>query len=99
MIEETFVCARKECGKSAVRKAHNQKYCCQDCTRIATNATIMEKYHERVAIKRGKKRECRECGTPLSRYNEEKICHPCMAIEKASTDDLMQGLLATVSWR
>lgn len=70
-------CAREECGKEFVKQTHNMKYCSNECCRIETNRKIMEKYHERAAIRRGKKRVCKTCDKPLSRYNDNDTCGPC----------------------
>lgn len=96
-ISETFTCAREGCDNQGVKTTHNQKYCSSDCCRIATNAKIMKKYHERVAIKRGKKRVC-QCGTALSRYNENKICGPCEMKNKQAYKGEAANILASVIW-
>lgn len=78
MIGENKTCAREGCDNPFQAMTHNQKFCCGECTRIHTNAKIMEKYHERSAIRKGKKRWCDTCKvTMLSRYNETKSCDSC----------------------
>jgi len=72
-----MICANKECAKEFDAKTHNQKYCSDECCRIATNKKIMEKYYEKKAIKSGAKRLCTECGARLSRYNQLSICSKC----------------------
>jgi len=74
-----MICANKEClnGKEFTPKTHNQKYCSDECCRIATNRRIMEKYYEKKAIRRGAKRLCKKCDSRLSRYNESNICASC----------------------
>lgn len=72
-----MICANKECSKDFDAKTHNQKYCSDECCRIATNKKIMEKYYERKAIRSGIKRECKHCGARLSRYNQSNICSKC----------------------
>jgi len=42
-----MICANKECAKDFEPKTHNQKYCTDECCRIATNRRIMEKYYEK----------------------------------------------------
>ena len=40
-----MICANKECAINFDAKTHNQKYCSDECCRIATNKRIMEKYY------------------------------------------------------
>lgn len=72
-----MICANKECAKEFDAKTHNQKYCCDECCRIATNKKIMEKYYEKKAIRSGAKRECKVCKARLSRYNQSNVCSKC----------------------
>ena len=77
---ETLVCARPECRKVAPRKTHNQKYCGDECCRIATNAKIMERYYIEKEKRSGKPRQCfNRCGQILSRYNHGDYCSKCSA--------------------
>ena len=46
-----MICANTECAKEFDSKTHNQKYCSDECCRVATNRRIMEKYYEKKAIK------------------------------------------------
>jgi hypothetical protein len=83
-----MICANKECAKEFDAKTHNQKYCCDECCRVATNKKIMEKYYEKKAIRSGAKRECRSCRSRLSRYNQSSVCSKCeknSAIKNRST--------------
>lgn len=83
-----MICANKECAKVFNAKTHNQKYCCDECCRIATNKKIMEKYYEKKAIRSGAKRECKICKSRLSRYNQSNVCAKCeknSAIKNRST--------------
>lgn len=98
MIGQVVNCARAECGKEFTKTTHNQKYCSNECCRIETNRKIMEKYHERAAIKRGKKRACRSCGTSLSRYNENEDCGACQTRKRNENLGEARMLLASVSW-
>ena len=98
MIGYEVVCARKECATPFVKVTHNQKYCTNECCRIETNRKIMEKYHERAAIKRGKKRSCKSCGTSLSRYNEGKICGACETRKREAHVGEAAALVGSVSW-
>ena len=72
-----MICANKECAKDFEAKTHNQKYCSDECCRVATNRRIMEKYYEKKAIKNGASRSCRSCNITLSRYNQSNICSLC----------------------
>ncbi len=65
-----MICENKECKKKFTPKTHNQKYCKDECCRIATNKRIMEKYYEKKAIKNGAERLCKKCNIQLSRYNK-----------------------------
>lgn len=77
-------CAYDQCKKPFEPKTHNQKYCCDECCRTATNIKIKEKYYEKKARLAGKKRICKNkgCNQLLSMYQEDSICHPCQAAEK-----------------
>jgi len=72
-----MICSNKECKKEFDPKTHNQKYCTDECCRIATNRRIMEKYYEKKAIRQGAARGCKKCGHQLSRYNETSLCASC----------------------
>ena len=74
-----MICDNKDCtnSKEFTPKTHNQKYCSDDCCRIATNKKIMEKYYEKKAIRSGQKRLCKSCNSRLSRYNTLDICSKC----------------------
>lgn len=74
-------CAYAECGQEFKAKTHNQRYCSDDCCRKATNARLMQQYYEKKARLKGHIRVCAnaDCGTVLSRYNEDKICSKCKA--------------------
>ena len=76
---KAVICANKEClnGKEFTPKTHNQKYCSDECCRIATNRRIMEKYYEKKAIRNGAARGCKKCGAQLSRYNDTALCASC----------------------
>jgi hypothetical protein len=72
-----MICGNKECGKDFEPKTHNQKYCTDECCRVATNRRIMEKYYEKKAIRNGALRPCKKCGAQLSRYNQSPVCVSC----------------------
>ena len=76
-----------ECKNDFEFKTHNQKYCSNQCCRIATNKRIMEKYYQKRARLRGQVRLC-SCGNSLSRYNPEQTCTTCfnMSREKKKYD-------------
>lgn len=72
------ICARKGCEQAFDKKTHNQKYCTDECCRLATNERIMEKYYERQDQRNGKTRFCKIClATKLSRYNDSQVCSSC----------------------
>ena len=72
-----MICINKECAKEFNPKTHNQKYCSDECCRVATNKRIMEKYYEKKAIKNGAIRICKKCKSELSRYNSGEQCSVC----------------------
>ena len=72
-----MICANKECSIEFDSKTHNQKYCSDECCRVATNRRIMEKYYEKKAIRNGAHRICKKCKTKLSRYNQKDVCSTC----------------------
>lgn len=98
MIGNEFTCAREGCSVVSRKTTHNQKYCSNECCRIETNRKIMEKYHERAAIKRGKKRSCKVCGTALSRYNDGKICGGCETRKRTENTGEAARLVGSVAW-
>lgn len=79
-----MICAFDECKKSFEPHRHNQKYCCPECCKEATNKRIRDKYYETKKRLKGDKRVCslRGCETILSRYTEETICGKCLANER-----------------
>lgn len=94
-----MICANKECvgEKEFSPKTHNQKYCSDECCRIATNKKIMEKYYEKKAIRSGRKRYCRVCKSPLSRYNTLTICAKCEKNNSTSDRDKIIGMINDAS--
>jgi hypothetical protein len=83
-------CLNSECEKHFEAKTHNQKYCSDECCRVATNKRIMEKYYEKKAIKNGAPRKCKGCPGFLSRYNSEPYCSKCIKSKHAKhKKDLM----------
>lgn len=98
VIGLTANCSREECGKEFTKVTHNQKYCTNECCRIETNRKIMEKYHERAAIKRGKKRACSGCGTSLSRYNLNNMCGACETNKRNENLGEAARLVSSIVW-
>lgn len=98
MIGEVRNCARVECKREYTKITHNQKYCTNACCKIETNRKLMENYHEKVAIKNGKKRACRSCGISLSRYNENRICGSCETAKRNAHVGEAAQLISTVAW-
>lgn len=76
-----MICSYDKCKKEFEPKTHNQKYCSDECCRIATNIKIKEKYYEKKERLGGKKRICktRGCNVILLRYNESDICELCLS--------------------
>ena len=74
------VCAWGKCDREFEPHRHNQIYCCEDHANRAAKESILRRYHERKAMRQGKKRRC-ACGTPLSRYNYTNSCSRCELIE------------------
>jgi len=53
-------------------------YCSPECREAATKEKIAQKYAQKRREKMmGKKRFCKSCGSPLSAYNDDNICHAC----------------------
>ena len=81
-----MICAYEDCKgvKEFEPKTHNQKYCSDECCRVATNQKLKEAYYERKARLAGAKRICKTkgCNVVLSRYNDGKICDKCIGAEK-----------------
>jgi hypothetical protein len=77
-------CAYNKCNKEFTPKTHNQKYCSDECCRIATNEKLKEQYYEKKARLAGKQRTCKTkgCNVILSRYNDSNICDKCVGAKK-----------------
>lgn len=80
-----MICAYDDCKKEFNAKTHNQKYCSDECCRIATNQKLKAAYYEKKARLLGKKRVCKisGCGSLLSRYNEDSVCAKCKALKES----------------
>ena len=92
-----MICLNKECNKDFNPKTHNQKYCTDECCRIATNKRIMEKYYEKKTIKNGAVRSCKHCKTKLSRYNQNDICATCEKNITYESKKMIWGILGELS--
>lgn len=88
-----MICLSKDCKKEFEAKTHNQKYCSDDCCRVATNKRIMEKYYEKKAIKNGSIRLCKKCSSSLSRYNKENICSLCIKKSSVKNVERLNGII------
>ncbi len=89
-----MICANVECKKEFEPKTHNQKYCADECCRVATNKRIMDKYYERKAIKNGAARPCKKCKAQLSRYNKSVLCSSC---EKKTNVENRKKILGAIN--
>jgi hypothetical protein len=87
-----MICFNKECAIDFEPKTHNQKYCSDECCRLATNKRIMEKYYEKKAIKNGMLRKCK-CGNILSRYNDSESCAICEKNSGLKNKKLLKDIL------
>ena len=77
-----------ECEQEFEFKTHNQKYCSNQCCRVATNKRIMQKYYEKRRRLAGEERLCAKCSALLSKYNSMEICSFCdRASVKEKTSD------------
>jgi hypothetical protein len=92
-----MICGNKECAKEFNAKTHNQKYCSDECCRIATNKRIMEKYYEKKAIRNGAHRGCKKCGGKLSRYNQADHCTVCEKKINVTNRDALLGMINEIS--
>ena len=98
MSEDEFVCARNGCNAIGVRKTHNQKYCTDECCRLATNTRIMEKYYERQDQRNGKTRFCKVClTTKLSRYNDGQVCSSCKTKREVAANAAVADMFSRAS--
>lgn len=81
-----MICAYENCEgvKEFTPKTHNQKYCSDECCRIATNEKLKQAYYEKKARLAGKKRICQSkgCEVVLDRYNAGNICSRCIGEER-----------------
>lgn len=88
-----MICLNSECAKEFESKTHNQKYCSDECCRVATNKRIMEKYYEKKAIKNGAPRKCKGCPGFLSRYNSEVYCAKCIKSKHTKNKNTLMEII------
>lgn len=67
------------CDSAFESKVSYQIYCSAECREAATKEKIAERY----AINRRNKmmsqtRSCKQCGSKLSAYNDDVLCHSCL---------------------
>ena len=89
-----MICSNKECAIDFEPKTHNQKYCTDECCRVATNKRIMERYYEKKGIRNGSiVRQCAKCKSKLSVYHNDKICSPCQKkVNEADRQNLLNSI-------
>jgi hypothetical protein len=92
-----LICAREECQVEYEPKTHNQKYHSAECCRIATNARMMRKYHQRQRYLKGEVRMCEQCSlTKLSRYNPSNTCAACTTRIQNEVNENLYRMLENV---
>ena len=96
-----MICAYENCVgvKEFEPKTHNQKYCSDECCRIATNEKLKEAYYEKKARLAGKTRVCKtkNCGRQLSRYNDTDTCETFMRQLKSKEKRALLDMIKNVS--
>jgi len=96
-----MICAYDKCEgqREFEPKTHNQKYCSDECCRIATNQKLKEAYYEKKARLAGKQRICknRGCNVILSRYNEGNICDKCVSSAKEAERQAILDMINNVT--
>ena len=96
-----MICAYEDCEsqKEFEPKTHNQKYCSDECCRIATNAKLKQAYYDKKARLAGKQRICRTktCSVILSRYNETNICDKCVSADREKERKALLEMIRNVS--
>lgn len=92
-----MICSNPDCKKDFQPKTHNQKYCTDECCRVATNKRIMEKYYEKKAIRNGAIRPCKKCGIVLSRYNKSNLCSSCEKNININSKDVLIRMIDEIS--
>jgi hypothetical protein len=94
-----MICAYEACEgvKEFEPKTHNQKYCSDECCKIATSLKIKEKQQRAKDRKAGKKFKCKACNAELNRYNQDEICEGCKIKNKQYERKLLVEMLNGVS--
>lgn len=79
-----MICSNESCNNEFTAKTHNQKYCSDECCKIATNIKIKEKYIYKKARLSGQKFICKNigCNQVLNRFTNNNICEVCKAKER-----------------
>lgn len=66
------------CDKNFESSISYQIYCSEQCREEATKEKIAQRYiQSRRQKRKGKNRECKQCGSKLSIYNDETLCNNC----------------------
>jgi hypothetical protein len=90
-----MICAYEECSNKFEPKTHNQKYCSDECCRIATNKKLKDQYYAKKARLSGVIFRCskRGCSNILSRYSTGDVCDMCMSKEKTQERNSIINML------
>lgn len=97
MIGEVIVCENEGCEESFAKKTHNQRYHDSNCTRLATNAHLMDLYRDNRARVLGKPRYCEYCDRLLSRYNVLLVCSACQAKAESTRNNAVADMLSNIA--
>ena len=94
-----MICFYNKCDNEFEPKTHNQKYCSDECCRIATNEKLREAYYDKKSRLAGKKRICKSqgCNVTLSRYNAGRICDKCIRAVKEKERKALVEMVKNVS--
>ena len=90
-----MICAYEKCDNEFEPKTHNQKYCSDECCKIATNLKIKEKYYYKKARLAGVEFKCetRGCKQILNRYTTDKVCEVCKSKQRSKErNDILEML-------
>lgn len=90
-----MICESPECNKEFEKATHNQKYCSDECCRVATNLKIKQKNKEKRDRLSGKVRVCstKGCKTVLLKYNESSVCELCEAKKRSKDLKELLGII------
>jgi hypothetical protein len=96
-----MICAYENCEgiREFEPKTHNQKYCSDECCRIATNKNLKEQYYRNKARKAGVKFKCKNkgCKRMLDRYTVGDTCNWCQGQEKLKERKNLIDMIEDVS--